>query len=81
MIKGSIKNDTTFMKLPPNLNKEDIDRLPDQTGVYYFHNEKGNIIYIGKSNNIRKRALSHFAEKKRKYENTCHECCHPQHNL
>ncbi len=63
MIHGSIKNDTAFMKLPPNLNKEDVDKLPEQTGVYYFHNERGNIIYIGKSNNIRKRALNHFAEK------------------
>ncbi len=63
IIQGSIKNDPSLMKLPPNLNREDVNRLPEQTGVYYFHNERGDIIYIGKSNNIRKRALSHFAEK------------------
>jgi len=63
VIQGSIKNDLAMMKLPPNMDKEAVDRLPEQTGVYYFHNERGNIIYIGKSNNIRKRALSHFAEK------------------
>lgn len=63
IIQGSIRNDVAFMKLPPNLQQKDVDNLPEQTGVYYFHNERGNIIYIGKSNNIRKRALSHFAEK------------------
>jgi DNA polymerase-3 subunit epsilon len=62
-IHGSIKTDPALMKLPPNLKREDIDRLPDETGVYYFHDDKGTVIYIGKSNNIRKRALSHFAEK------------------
>lgn len=62
-IQKSINNDPALMKLPPNLNREDVNRLPEETGVYYFHNEKGNIIYIGKSKNIRKRALSHFAEK------------------
>ena len=63
IIEGSIINDVSLMKLPPNLQQEDVNNLPEQTGVYYFHNEKGNIIYIGKSNNIRKRALNHFAEK------------------
>lgn len=62
-IRTSVKNDPAMMKLPPELNREDINRLPEETGVYYFHNKKGDIIYIGKSNNIRKRALSHFAEK------------------
>ena len=63
IINKSINNDPSLMKLPPNLNRDDVNRLPEETGVYYFHNEKGNIIYIGKSKNIRKRALSHFAEK------------------
>ena len=63
IIQKSINNDPALMKLPPNLNRDDVNRLPEETGVYYFHDEKGNIIYIGKSKNIRKRALSHFAEK------------------
>lgn len=37
-----------------------IEKLPEETGVYYFYNDKGDIIYIGKSNNMRQRALSHF---------------------
>ena len=63
ILHNSVSGDPALMKLPPRLNREDVNKLPEETGVYYFHDEKGNIIYIGKSNNIRKRALSHFAEK------------------
>jgi DNA polymerase III subunit epsilon len=46
--------------------KEKLNALPDQAGVYYFHNEEGSIIYIGKSVNIRERILSHFSNGKTK---------------
>ena len=45
-----------------------IDELPTETGVYYIYNEAGNIIYIGKSKNIKKRVLSHLTSKARKAE-------------
>lgn len=34
--------------------------LPSVTGVYYIHKANGEIIYIGKSNNIKKRINQHF---------------------
>ncbi|MFV8357585.1 exonuclease domain-containing protein [Flavobacterium sp. XS1P32] len=34
--------------------------LPAKTGIYYIHNEKGKLIYIGKSRNIKKRMNQHF---------------------
>lgn len=37
-----------------------INDLPNKTGVYYIHNEKGDLIYIGKSRNIKKRINQHF---------------------
>ena len=37
-----------------------IEELPSSTGVYYIHKEDGEIIYIGKSKNIRKRINQHF---------------------
>lgn len=37
-----------------------IDSLPSRTGVYYIHDEKGKLIYIGKSRNIKKRINQHF---------------------
>ena len=47
--------------LPPNVPKEHFDLLPYTPGVYYFHNEKGKIIYVGKAKNIRYRVNSHFS--------------------
>ena len=46
-------------KLASNL-RAIIEELPSDTGVYYIHNSEGVIIYIGKSNNIKKRITQHF---------------------
>ena len=43
-----------------------IDQLPSEMGVYYIHNKANEIVYIGKSNNIKKRVLSHFTGKEKK---------------
>lgn len=37
-----------------------IEELPTTTGVYYLHNAVGDILYIGKSNNIQKRVRTHL---------------------
>lgn len=57
--------------LPPLLSKSVFDNLSKKHGVYYFWNEEGKIIYVGKSNNIKKRVLSHFYDKKKKEVNMC----------
>ncbi|MDR6300309.1 exonuclease domain-containing protein [Mesonia maritima] len=43
-----------------------IDELPAITGVYYMHNEEGDVIYIGKSKNIKKRINQHFTNTNHK---------------
>ncbi len=35
--------------------------LPDSPGVYLFHGEDGEILYVGKARSIRKRIASHFS--------------------
>jgi excinuclease ABC subunit C len=35
--------------------------LPDEPGVYLFHDERGKVIYVGKAISIRKRVASHFS--------------------
>jgi DNA polymerase-3 subunit epsilon len=50
--------------LPPNLPKETFDKLPEETGVYFFHDDKGNVIYVGKARNIKSRVISHFMNNK-----------------
>jgi DNA polymerase-3 subunit epsilon len=52
-------------KLASNL-KNIIEELPSDTGVYYIHNDDGDIIYIGKSNNIKKRVTQHFTNSNSK---------------
>ena len=47
--------------LPPNVPKEHFTQLPYTPGVYYFHNEKGKVVYVGKANNIKYRVNSHFS--------------------
>ena len=37
-----------------------VESLPSKTGIYYIHNEKSDLIYIGKSKNIKKRVNQHF---------------------
>ncbi|MGB1230859.1 MAG: exonuclease domain-containing protein [Winogradskyella sp.] len=58
IIKDAIKIEQKS-KIAPNL-KDIISSLPTETGVYYIHNAKGDIIYIGKSKNIKKRLTQHF---------------------
>ena len=43
-----------------------IQSTPAETGVYYMHNEAGNVVYIGKSRNIKKRLTQHFTGDGRK---------------
>lgn len=84
LIKDFLKKDNHEQILPPNLSKESINKLPYIPGVYYFHNGKGKIIYVGKAKSIKKRVLSHFTGlntgKKRQeflrniYEVTFTEC-------
>jgi DNA polymerase-3 subunit epsilon len=43
-----------------------IEELPTTTGVYYLHNTVGDVLYIGKSKNIKKRVRTHLTGTDRK---------------
>jgi excinuclease ABC subunit C len=34
--------------------------LPESPGVYLFKDQSGNVIYVGKAKNLKKRLLSYF---------------------
>lgn len=40
-----------------------IESMPQKTGIYYMHNAEGEVIYIGKSKNIKKRINQHFTSQ------------------
>lgn len=50
-----------FNNLHPSLDKNKIEELPEDTGVYYLYDEKGKLIYVGKSKNIYNRVMSHLS--------------------
>jgi DNA polymerase III subunit epsilon len=60
-IKHSLKKNSKETTLPPNISKELYDALPEKTGVYYFHDAAGKVIYVGKATNIKDRVCAHFA--------------------
>lgn len=61
LVEKSLQRNSKEQILPPNVPKEHFEQLPYTPGVYYFHNEKGKIIYVGKAKNIRYRINSHFS--------------------
>jgi DNA polymerase III subunit epsilon len=66
-ILKTLKRNSGETILPPNLPKEEFDRLPALPGVYYFHNAHGHVIYVGKAINIKKRIAGHFTGDAREW--------------
>jgi DNA polymerase-3 subunit epsilon len=58
IVKSFIKTEIKSGMLPKLLDI--VEALPAKTGIYYIHNENGDLIYIGKSKNIKKRVNQHF---------------------
>ncbi len=63
-ISKTLNQRSREQSLPPHLPKEDMDKLPSVPGIYYFHNSKSKVIYVGKAKDIRKRVVSHFTNNK-----------------
>ncbi|MFN8285689.1 MAG: exonuclease domain-containing protein [Chitinophagales bacterium] len=61
IISASLKRNSKEQVLPPNVPKEQFDNLPRTTGIYYFHNKQGKVVYVGKAVNIKSRVSSHFS--------------------
>ena len=58
IVKSMVKSEIKTGMSPKLLDI--VESLPSKTGIYYIHNEKGDLIYIGKSKNIKKRVNQHF---------------------
>lgn len=67
VIVKALKRNSGETILPPNLPKEDFDKLPAKAGVYYFRDARGNVIYVGKAINIKKRIAGHFSGEAREW--------------
>ena len=63
-IQTMLKSNSKEQFLPPNIPSQEIKKLPHHPGVYYFHDKKGKVIYVGKAKNLSKRVNSHFSNNK-----------------
>lgn len=77
LVNKSIK----LTKLPSGLNEEDVFKLPEDCGVYYFYNQNKDIVYIGKSINIQKRIKQHFSKHTRKTDKLFNSVCEISYEL
>ena len=80
-IDAMLKRSSAEQWLPLHLEKTQIMQLPSLPGVYYFHNAKNKVIYVGKAINIRKRVSSHFthndaARKRQHFLRHVHKITH-----
>jgi DNA polymerase-3 subunit epsilon len=63
-MRGMLKGKNKEQYLPIHLPAEQLENLPQSPGVYYFHDQKGKVVYVGKAKNLRHRVLSHFSNNK-----------------
>jgi len=61
IIQASLKKNAVNSFLPPLFPLSKFRQLPESCGVYYMHNDKGKVIYVGKANNIKERFKGHFS--------------------
>lgn len=50
-------------RLNPALDISRLKEIPEEAGVYYLHNEKGEVIYVGKSCNLSQRINTHLSNQ------------------
>ena len=60
-IRSSLMRNTLVSKLNPKLDIAKVDAIPEEPGVYYFYDESGELIYIGKSRNLKQRIDTHLS--------------------
>ncbi|MDK9704496.1 MAG: exonuclease domain-containing protein [Sulfuritalea sp.] len=61
LLARTVKALTGRPSLPANLDAAAIDDLPEGPGVYLFYGENELPLYVGKSKELKKRVLAHFA--------------------
>lgn len=67
VIEKALKRNSGETILPPNLPQEEFELLPAKPGVYYFLDAHGQVIYVGKAINLKKRMTGHFSGEAREW--------------
>ncbi len=61
ILKSIVREESTGELSPRQLDI--VEQLPSETGIYYLYNKDGEIIYLSKSRNIKKRVNQHFTNE------------------
>ncbi|TDS20651.1 DNA polymerase-3 subunit epsilon [Maribacter caenipelagi] len=61
---------------PKNIEYQKLNALPSTPGIYKFQDEKGEVLYVGKAKDIKKRVLSHFYNSSEKEITLCDATYH-----
>ena len=64
--QNNLLESSLFVQQTYPLSKEKMGDIPAKTGVYYFYDSKGSLIYIGKSKDIHQRVLTHMSNSQTK---------------
>ncbi|HET7772254.1 MAG TPA: exonuclease domain-containing protein [Burkholderiaceae bacterium] len=68
LIEEAVRVITRRASLPPHLPPTLFDEMPATPGVYTFHAEHGQILYIGRSISLKDRVAAHFYDVKNERE-------------
>lgn len=77
-IEKRLTTDFDHYMLPAEITPAMIKKIPEDTGVYYFNNSDGKLVYAGSTNDLRERVLNHFlpvvgSKKREKLHRTVRE--------
>ncbi|HPF03800.1 MAG TPA: GIY-YIG nuclease family protein, partial [Bacteroidales bacterium] len=59
--RSDLIRNTRISKLHPQLDLSTIENIPEEPGIYYFYNDRGDLIYIGKSRDLKQRIYTHLS--------------------
>lgn len=60
-VRQAIQEVLATPSIPPNIDAKLVDDIPEKPGVYIFYAENRRPLYIGKSNSLKTRVMSHFS--------------------
>jgi DNA polymerase III subunit epsilon len=60
-VEEAVRAQLKAPSIPSQLDRAQVDALPEGPGVYVFEDEDGMPLYVGKSVTVKKRVLNHFA--------------------
>jgi DNA polymerase III subunit epsilon len=68
VLEGLHRKSRRKIELPPLLPAGILESLPESPGVYYFHDQSGKVMYVGKAVDIKRRVKGHFTSSDFRFE-------------